>query len=224
MARSLQYLTLGLLAAGLVWAFPSSAQQGAKDGEWRSYAAETASTGYSPLDQINRDNFKNLQVAWTWKFDNIAGTGNNETTPLMVKGVLYFTAGDKRVVIAANAGTGETIWMYRPDEGARADRAPRKITRGVAYWTDGKQTRILLGIADGRLISLDAKTGLPDPGFGRVGTVDLREGCESEPPHRPKRSERMGLHPRRDRLADGGTGILLEEMPPGNKMRSLGVR
>src|ERR1700692_2145431 len=144
MPRSLQYVTLALLIAVMVWAFPGIAQQGAsKDGEWHAYSGDTASTRFSPLDQINKDNFKNLQVAWSWKFDNIAGTPNNETTPLMVKGVLYFTAGDKRVVIAANAGTGETIWMYRPDEGARAERAPRKITRGVAYWTDGNEERIL---------------------------------------------------------------------------------
>src|SRR6266571_2679315 len=157
MARSLRYMTYGLLTAVLVWAFPGIAQQGAKDGEWHSYAGETASTRYSPIDQINRDNFKNLQVAWTWKFDNVAGTPNNETPPIMVKGVLYFTAGERRVVIAANAGTGETLWMWRPDEGARAERAPRKISRGVAYWTDGSDERIITVTPGFQVVALDAK-------------------------------------------------------------------
>ena len=55
-----------------------------------------------------------------------------ETTPLMVDGVLYFTAGARRTVVAAKADTGETLWTWRPDEGARFDQAPRKVHRGVA--------------------------------------------------------------------------------------------
>ena len=117
-------------------------QNGMSSGRWRAYSAEEASTRYSPLDQITRDNVKNLEVAWTWKFDNYGRrreTATTETTPLMVSGVLYFTAGQRRTVVAADAGTGETLWTWRPDEGARFDQAPRKVHRGVAYWTDGQR-------------------------------------------------------------------------------------
>ena len=60
MARPLRYVVYGLLAAFVIWAFPGIAQQGAKDGQWRFYAGENGSTGYSPLDQINRDNVNEI--------------------------------------------------------------------------------------------------------------------------------------------------------------------
>ena len=173
MARSFRFAILGLLVALVIWgAFPQLAQQGAKSGEWRSYAGEAGSTRYSPIDQINRDNFKNLQVAWSWKFDNFGG-GTSETTPIMVDGVLYFTVGPRRTVVAANAGTGETLWTWRPDEGARFDQAPRKVGRGVAYWTDGTDTRIITVTPGFQLVALDAKTGIPVRNFGQEGSVDL---------------------------------------------------
>ena len=173
MARSFRFAILGFLVALVIWgAFPQLAQQGAKSGEWRSYAGEAGSTRYSPIDQINRDNLKNLQVAWSWKFDNFGG-GTSETTPIMVNGVLYFTVGPRRNVVAANAGTGETLWTWRPDEGARFDQAPRKVGRGVAYWTDGTDTRIITVTPGFQLVALDAKTGVPVRNFGQEGSVDL---------------------------------------------------
>jgi quinoprotein glucose dehydrogenase len=172
MSRSFRYGFLGLLMVIVVWAFPQMAQQGTKGAEWKSYSGENGSTRYSPLDTINRDNFKNLQVAWSWKFDNFGG-GTSETTPLMINGVLYFTAGPRRYVVAANPGTGETLWTWRPDEGARFDQAPRKVRRGVAYWTDGNEARIVTVTPGFQLVELDAKTGAPVRSFGQDGTVDL---------------------------------------------------
>ena len=172
MARSLRYGIYGLLTAVIIWVFPGMAQQGTKNGEWRSYAGEPGSSRYSPLDQINRDTVKNLQVAWSWKFDNFGG-GTSETTPIMVNGVLYFTVGQRRNVIAVNAGTGETLWTWRLDEGARFDQAPRKVGRGVAYWTDGTEARIVTVTPGFQLVALNAKTGVPIPGFGQDGAVDL---------------------------------------------------
>ena len=172
MARVLRYGVFGLLAAVVIWAFPGMAQQGAKSGEWRAYSGDAGSTRYSPVDQLNRDNVKNLQVAWSWKFDNFGG-GTSETTPIMVNGVLYFTVGPRRNVIAVNAGTGETLWTWRTDEGARFDQAPRKVGRGVAYWTDGTDARIITVTPGFQLIALNAKTGVPVPGFGQDGAVDL---------------------------------------------------
>jgi quinoprotein glucose dehydrogenase len=165
------------------WPFPGRGQTGARNGEWRAYSAEEASTRYSPVDQITRDNVKNLEVAWTWKFDNYgsaAQTATTETTPLMVGGKLFFTAGQRRTVVAADAGTGETIWTWRPDEGARFDAAPRKVHRGVAYWSSGQDERIVVVTPGFQLVSLDAKTGRPVQGFGQGGLVDLFKELDND--------------------------------------------
>jgi quinoprotein glucose dehydrogenase len=88
---------------------------------------------YSPLDQINKDNVGKLQVAWRWKADNFGPRldANWEVTPLMAGGVLYFTAGIRRDVVAVDALTGETLWLYRYDEGERGAHAVRFNNRGV---------------------------------------------------------------------------------------------
>jgi quinoprotein glucose dehydrogenase len=174
---------LVLLIAAVSWPFTGRGQTGAKNGEWRAYAAEEASTKYSPLDQITRDNVKNLEVAWTFKFDNFgsaAQTATTETTPIMVGGKLYFTAGQRRTVVAADAGTGETLWTWRPDEGPRFDAAPRKVHRGVAYWSSGQDERIVLVTPGFQLVSLDAKTGRPVEGFGQNGIVDLFKQLDND--------------------------------------------
>src|SRR5437762_13821047 len=138
--RELRYVVVGFVIVVLAGTLRARAQSGAKNGEWRAYAGEIGSTRYSPIEQINRDNVKNLQIAWGWKFDNY-GAPNSETTPIMVNGVLYFTVGPRRTIVAVDPGSGETLWVYRPDEGPRSDQAPRKITRGVAFWTDGRDNR-----------------------------------------------------------------------------------
>ena len=76
-------------------------------------------------------------------------------------------------MIAVNPGTGETLWTWRPDEGARFDQAPRKVGRGVAYWTDGTNARIITVTPGFQLFALDAKTGIPVRDFGKDGSVDL---------------------------------------------------
>ena len=179
MTRSLRYTVYGLLAAFVIWAFPGIAQQGAKDGQWRFYAGENGSTGYAPLDQINRDNVKNLQIAWSWKFVNF-GAASSETTPIMVNGVLYFPLSPRRTIVAADAGTGETLWTWRPESSPREEGAARKYARGVAYWTDGTDARIITITPGFQLVALNAKTGIPVGGFGRNGAVDLFEGIAIE--------------------------------------------
>jgi quinoprotein glucose dehydrogenase len=179
---------LALIIGAASWPFPGRGQTGAKNGEWRAYGAEEASTRYSPVDQITRDNVKNLEVAWTWKFDNYgsaAQTATTETTPLMVGGKLYFTAGQRRTVVAADAATGETLWTWRPEEGARFDAAPRKVHRGVAYWSNGQEERIVLVTPGFQLVSLDAKTGRPVQGFGQGGVVDLFKQLDLDVPLDP---------------------------------------
>jgi quinoprotein glucose dehydrogenase len=176
MTRRLRQIFYGLVIASLFLSIRTTAQQGARNGEWRVYGGDEASTRYSPLDQINRDNIKNMRVAWTWKSDSLVTNpqSGSETTPIMVNGVLYFTMDQRRYVIAADAGSGDTLWVYRPNEGARFDQAPRKIHRGVSYWTDGRGDERIVFVTPGfQLIALDAKTGVPVPNFGNRGIVDL---------------------------------------------------
>ena len=183
MALIRRLMFAALLIAVVSWPYSGRGQTGAKNGEWRAYSAEEASTRYSPVDQITRDNVNMLEVAWTWKFDNYgsaAQTATTETTPLMIGGKLFFTAGQRRTVVAADAGTGETIWTWRPDEGARFDAAPRKVHRGVAYWSSGQDERIVVVTPGFQLVSLDAKTGRPVQGFGQGGTVDLFKHLDND--------------------------------------------
>src|SRR3954470_9494496 len=143
-------------------------QQGATKGEWRSYGGDPGNTKYSPLDQIDAKNVKELAIVWRWKAENFGPRPdyNWEVTPLMIEGVLYFTAGARRDVVAVDAATGETRWMYRLDEGERGERAVRTQNRGLAYWSDGKgDARILLISPGFQLVALDAKTGRVVPAF-----------------------------------------------------------
>ena len=165
------------LTAGVIWYAPGRAQiGGGASGEWRAYGATELSTHYAPFDQVNRGNVKSLGVAWRWRFDNNgtpSETMSTETTPIMVGGVLYFTAGARRTVVAAAAGTGETLWTWRPDEGPRFEKAARRNHRGVAYWSDGRSARIIVVTPGMQLVALDAHTGRPMESFGEHGMVDL---------------------------------------------------
>jgi quinoprotein glucose dehydrogenase len=151
---------------------------GTQNGEWQTYGGDLHSTRYSPLDQINAGNFNNLEVAFRIKTDLFGPRPEYQlqTTPLMVKGVLYFTAGTRRAVVAADAATGEVLWMHSENEGKRGEAAPRQLSgRGVTYWTDGKEDRILYVTPGYRLIALDAKTGELVHSFGTNGIVDLKQ-------------------------------------------------
>ncbi|MGE0405749.1 MAG: pyrroloquinoline quinone-dependent dehydrogenase [Candidatus Korobacteraceae bacterium] len=169
-----------LLLVATTMSVPAAAQKGAQDGQWRYYAGDAGSTRYSPLAQIDRNNVKNLEVAWRWKTDNFGPNPEfrSQVTPLMVDGVIYTTAGYRRSVAAVDAATGETLWTYRPEENDQRWRnSPRRNSgRGVSYWTDGTQKRIVYITPGYHLISLDAKTGVPDQKFGDNGVVDLKVG------------------------------------------------
>jgi quinoprotein glucose dehydrogenase len=159
----------------------AQAQQGAKNGEWRYYGGDAGNTKYSALDQINAGNIKDLRIAWTWDAKNFGRRPdfNWEVTPLMIGGTLYFTAGTRRDAVAVDAATGETLWVYRLDEGERGTLGVRVNNRGLAYWSDGRgDDRILLISPGYQLIALNAKTGTPIPGFGKNGLVDLTEGLD----------------------------------------------
>jgi quinoprotein glucose dehydrogenase len=172
---------LGLFIAAVYGLPRILAQEGATTGEWPAYSGDGGSTRYSALDQISLDNIDDLAVAWVWKADSLMpnAQASSQTTPLMVDGVLYFTMDQRRYVIAADAGTGETLWLYRPDEGERFERSPRTVHRGVSYWTDGQgDERILFATPGFQLIALDAETGRPVPEFGINGIVDMIEALD----------------------------------------------
>ena len=130
--------------------------------DWPTYGGDLANTRYSALDQINAGNFSKLEVAWRFKTDSLGPRPEYkfESTPLVVNGRLFSTAGTRRAVVALDAATGEMLWMHSEHEGARAQAAPRQLSgRGLAYWTDGRQERILYVTPGYRLVALDARTG-----------------------------------------------------------------
>jgi quinoprotein glucose dehydrogenase len=146
-------------------------------GEWRVWAADQWSSRYSPLDQINAQNFKNLKMAWQWKAESFGADEYFRSTPLYANGRLFTVATTRRIAAAIDPATGETLWMWRLDEGIRWQKAPRQYSgRGLAYWTDGKDERVVVITPGYHLASLDAKTGVPDPKFGKSGVVDLMDG------------------------------------------------
>ena len=177
-------LRVTLAAIGVAAAFMTSVagQHGSTDGEWRFYGGDAGSTRYSPLSEINKDNVKDLRIAWRWKTENLGPRPdfNYEVTPLMAKGVLYTSAGWRRDIAAIDPATGETLWLFRYPEGTRGDIAPALSAagRGLAYWTGGNDERIIYVTRGYRMISLDAKTGKPSPGFGKDGVVDLYDDFE----------------------------------------------
>jgi quinoprotein glucose dehydrogenase len=180
----MERLSSRTLAAGLgallVLASPTGQTRpiGTSGGEWPSYHGDNRNHHYSPLAQIDAGNFSTLQVAWRLKTDNFGNRPEYklEGTPLMVNGVLYTTAGTRRAVIAVQPATGELLWIHGEPEGERGAAAPRQLSgRGVAYWTDGKDERILYVTPGFRLIALDARTGARVPSFGKDGIVDLKQ-------------------------------------------------
>jgi len=159
--------------------------------EWRYYGGDPGGTRFSPLTQITRENVHRLTRVWTYHTGEADRSGNAadrhniapfEATPLIVDGVLYFSTPSNRV-IALDAETGAEIWKFDPQ--AESGKPRRYYQhRGVSYWQskDGTDRRILFGTFDGRLIALDAKSGLPRKDFGKNGMIDLRAGLEGDQP------------------------------------------
>jgi quinoprotein glucose dehydrogenase len=172
----------GAFAAALLMTTSALAQP-AKDVEWPTYTADLAGSRYRPLDQINASNFSNLEVAWRFKTDSI---GNRpefklEGTPLEVGGVVYATAGSRRGVVALDAVTGELMWVHSEREGERGAASPRQLSgRGLSWWSNGSEQRILYVTPGYRLIALDARTGQPVPAFGTAGVVDLKQDFDQD--------------------------------------------
>jgi quinoprotein glucose dehydrogenase len=158
-------------------------QEGAQNSAWVSYGADLKNTRYSPLAQINRENFNTLEIAWRFSAASLGPRPefNFESTPLMVGGALYTTAGSRRAVVALDPASGEMFWMYRLDEGKRGEAAPRRLSgRGLTYWADSAGPRIFYVTPGYQLVALDANTGDPIREFGTNGIVDLKQGLDQD--------------------------------------------
>ena len=153
----------------------------AADHDWPAVGGDRGCSRYSSLTQITRGNVNTLQVAWTYHTGDAGKSTTIECTPIVIGGVMFLTTAVSKVV-ALDSDTGRERWRFDPYESVNITqpKASGGVNRGVAYWTDGRLSRILLGASDGRLISLDARTGQPDPAFGKAGTVDLREGMDMD--------------------------------------------
>ena len=171
------------MAGVILVASTSVLAQDAGDLEWRTYGSDLASTRYSPADQINADNFNALELAWSLSTDNFGPEPefNFQSTPLMVDGVIYSTAGTRRAVFAADAATGELLWTHRLDEGERGANAPRRRSgRGLAFRDNDGAGEIFYVTPGYQLIGLDAATGRRLASFGDNGLIDLKQNMDQE--------------------------------------------
>jgi quinoprotein glucose dehydrogenase len=132
--------------------------------DWPVYGGTSDGNRYSPLKLINKSNVKQLQVAWTY---DSGETGGLQTSPIIVSGVMYALTPTQKV-FAVDAATGKLLWKF--DSGMIG----RQPVRGLAYWSDGKDHRILVGIVN-FIYALDATNGKPVASFGKAGRIDLRE-------------------------------------------------
>ncbi len=157
--------------------------------EWQSYGGNRSNWKYSALQQIDAKNVSRLQIAWRWtppdatifeRYPKLR-SWKYEVTPIIVGNVLYANT-PMNLIVAINAASGQTIWVFDPK--AYVDGRPANngfLQRGVAYWTDGQQERIISGTVNGYLLSIDAKTGRRAEGFGSAGRIDLTRGLIRTP-------------------------------------------
>jgi quinoprotein glucose dehydrogenase len=193
------------LAAALFVSATLGGQTGASaskgETEWRFFGSDIGATRYSPANQINASNVRDLRVAWRWSARNFGPrpTPQMQVSPLIVDGVMYTTAGVNRDVVAIDSATGQLLWHWRPTgELTRwcdiIEPLARTSGRGVTYWSDGAgDERIFVVMNSYMLVALDAKTGRQVASFGKNGVVDLAENL--------RWNERPGL-PHEGRVAN----------------------
>ncbi len=189
------HISLVLLTLALCGSAPTWAQRGTPEGRWPAYGGDPGSTKYSPLDQIDGNTVKQLSVVWRWDSpDNAIVTAHRadlpmlpwafKATPVMVDGVLYIKTSMSQAA-AVDAATGETLWVFDP--GTWEGDPPANTgfnARGVAYWSDGLNSRVFLPTGDAYLYALDAKTGRPVADFGADGAIDATQGLRRPIPRR----------------------------------------
>ena len=205
----------------------------AADGDWSAYASDKRATKYTELDQIHAGNIGALEVQWRWQSidhaildaDPTLWPGPNESTPLAIDGTLY-TVTSLSQVAAIDGETGRTLWTYDP-QSYRNGNPPNIgfINRGVSYWSDGDDCRVIYGTGDGYLIALNAKTGQPIPTFGNKGRIDLTQGLR-----RPISRALYGVTSPpticRNRIVIGASisDVVHDQPPPPGDVRAFDVR
>ncbi len=201
-SRPMRHLHSSILLGALLLGRSADAQQGAPKGEWHHYGGDLGSTRYSPLDQIDRTNAGKLEIAWRWEARNLGPRPdfNFRATPIMVGGTLYTTAGSRRSAVAIDARTGETLWIYRFDEGDRGkDGATADLGTG----------RFLLDRRKG------GENHLPHAGVLHGGARRFdRPSVPRLRPRRRRRSEGRSRSPRRS-----GEGCDRLELPRNHRGR-----
>jgi quinoprotein glucose dehydrogenase len=150
--------------------YPEFNAPGQERQDWPAYGGGPENNHYSRLTQINRNNVKRLNVAWSFDTQEAGGL---QTSPIIVDGVLYGITPTQKI-FALDAATGKLLWKF--DSGIRGTQPDR----GLAYWADGKDKRILVGVMN-FLYALDAATGKPISSFAKDGRIDLRENLGREP-------------------------------------------
>ena len=152
--------------------------------EWRNYGNDPGGQRYARINQITPENINRLKVAWTFRTgeyelykddDYLSNRAAFEATPLVIKGTIYFPSPSNQV-FALDATDGKKLWQFDPQIDLLNIELSELTCRGVSYWTDGNAERILMGTVDGRLFSIDAKTGKLDTRCGDEGSIDLKIG------------------------------------------------
>ncbi|HEY0246020.1 MAG TPA: hypothetical protein VGC01_10695, partial [Mucilaginibacter sp.] len=152
----------------------SIAQKNSPDSDWPVYGGNKAGNRFSPLTQINRDNVKDLQIAWTYDTGDNSNPNNPgidwQCQPIVVKDVMY-AVSPKMKLFALNAMTGKELWSFNPFSNS-ATKPSIHAVRGVAYWEDGDDKRIIYTVGP-TIFEINATTGQRETGFGENGEADL---------------------------------------------------
>ena len=152
------------------------------EGDWRHHGGNHNSDKYAPLDQIDGSNFSELELAWRYRSPDLDlpedlayPTGDYRAVPLVVNGIMYVNS-NHGIISALNSATGEELWVFDPKSYELGPPLFSPLqTRGIEYWTDGEIERIFIATSGKQLVSVDIKTGQPDPNFGDDGYVDLKQ-------------------------------------------------
>ncbi|HEY8933974.1 MAG TPA: PQQ-binding-like beta-propeller repeat protein, partial [Cyclobacteriaceae bacterium] len=164
---------IGIVIPVLIFLISCSKKQ---DTGWRVYGGNSEATRFTVLDQINKSNVKDLQVAWTYRTgDNDTSSAEIQCNPIVVNGIMYVTS-PKLKLIALDAATGKELWKFDPFENMKSSV---HANRGVVYWESGEDKRILYS-AGSHLLAINALTGKPVDQFGEHGAIDLHEGLDAD--------------------------------------------
>jgi quinoprotein glucose dehydrogenase len=207
------FLALGtsLIAASALIGLDKRRDGAGSQRDWPAYGGSAENTHYSSLTQINRSNVAHLKVAW--RFDT-QEPGGLQTSPIIVGNMLFGLTPSQKV-FALDAATGKLLWKF--DSGIPGTQA----NRGLAYWADGKDQRILVGVMN-FVYALDANVGKPIADFGTNGRIDLRENLGGDPASQSIYLTSPGVV-YKDLLIVGGRNPETLPAPPGN-IRAYDVR